>query len=233
MAIDGHDVREVTLASLRRQFGIVLQDTFLFSMTIGENIRYGRLDATDAEIEAAARAVGVHDFIASLPAGYATKVGERGSGLSVGQRQLIAFARVMLADPRIVILDEATSSVDTRTERIIQEALRRILQGRTSLVIAHRLSTIIEADLIVGDRRRADRRAGAPRRTCWRGAGPTIASIPPPNCARRRPCRSKCRVASGNAPMRQDHSYLLSTALEMCYYARTTDSNSESRWCLR
>jgi ABC-type multidrug transport system fused ATPase/permease subunit len=148
VAIDGHDVRDVTLASLRRQFGIVLQDTFLFSMTIGENIRYGRLEATDAEVEDAARAVGIHDFIASLPAGYATKVGERGSGLSVGQRQLIAFARVMVANPRIVVLDEATSSVDTRTEQIVQAALRRTLQGRTALVIAHRLSTIIEADLI-------------------------------------------------------------------------------------
>ena len=148
VAIDGHDVRDVTLASLRRQFGIVLQDTFLFSMTIGENIRYGRLEATAEEVEAAARAVGIHDFIASLPAGYATKVGERGSGLSVGQRQLIAFARVMLANPRIVVLDEATSSVDTRTEQIVQEALRRTLEGRTALVIAHRLSTIIEADLI-------------------------------------------------------------------------------------
>jgi ABC-type multidrug transport system fused ATPase/permease subunit len=149
VTIDGHDVREVTLLSLRRQFGIVLQDTFLFSMTIAENIRYGRLDATDAEIEDAARAVGIHDFISSLPAGYQTRVGERGSGLSVGQRQLIAFARVFLADPRIVILDEATSSVDTRTEQAIQDALRKILRGRTSLVIAHRLSTIVEADLIV------------------------------------------------------------------------------------
>jgi ABC-type multidrug transport system fused ATPase/permease subunit len=149
VTIDGYDVREVTQLSLRRQFGIVLQDTFLFSMTIAENIRYGRLDATDAEIEAAARAVGIHDFIASLPAGYQTRVGERGSGLSVGQRQLIAFARVFLANPRIVILDEATSSVDTRTEQTIQDALRTILRGRTSLVIAHRLSTIIEADLIV------------------------------------------------------------------------------------
>jgi len=148
VAIDGHDVRDVTLTSLRRQFGIVLQDTFLFSMTIGENIRYGRLDATDAEVEEAARQVGIHDFIDALPARYETKVGERGSGLSVGQRQLIAFARVMLANPRIVVLDEATSSVDTRTEQIVQEGLRRTLHGRTALVIAHRLSTIIEADVI-------------------------------------------------------------------------------------
>ena len=148
VAIDGHDVRDVTLESLRRQFGIVLQDTFLFSMTIGENIRYGRLDATDEEVEEAARQVGIHDFIAALPARYETKVGERGSGLSVGQRQLIAFARVMLANPRIVVLDEATSSVDTRTEQIVQEGLRRTLRGRTALVIAHRLSTIIEADVI-------------------------------------------------------------------------------------
>jgi ATP-binding cassette, subfamily B, multidrug efflux pump len=147
--IDGHDVRDVTLTSLRSQFGIVLQDTFLFSATIAENIRYGKLGATDAEIEAAARAVGVHDFIAQLPDGYDSEVGERGSGLSVGQRQLIAFARVVLADPRIVVLDEATSSVDTQTEQIIQEALRTVLRGRTSLVIAHRLSTIVEADMIV------------------------------------------------------------------------------------
>ncbi len=147
--VDGYDVREVTLESLRSQFGIVLQDTFLFSATIAENIRFGRLGATDAEIEAAARAVGVHDFIAQLPDGYESEVGERGSGLSVGQRQLIAFARVVLADPRIVVLDEATSSVDTQTEQIIQEALRTVLHGRTSLVIAHRLSTIVEADMIV------------------------------------------------------------------------------------
>ncbi|MHB8646121.1 MAG: ABC transporter ATP-binding protein [Thermomicrobiales bacterium] len=147
--IDGYDVRDVTLESLRSQFGIVLQDTFLFSTTIKENIRFGRLGATDAEIEAAARAVGVHDFIAQLPEGYDAEVGERGSGLSVGQRQLIAFARVVLADPRIVVLDEATSSVDTQTEQIIQEALRTVLHGRTSLVIAHRLSTIVEADMIV------------------------------------------------------------------------------------
>lgn len=147
--IDGFDVRSVTLASLRSQFGIVLQDTFLFSATIAENIRYGKLGATDAEVEAAARAVGVHDFIAGLPEGYQSEVGERGSGLSVGQRQLIAFARVVLADPRIVVLDEATSSVDTQTEQVIQEALRTVLHGRTSLVIAHRLSTIVEADMIV------------------------------------------------------------------------------------
>ena len=147
--VDGHDVRDVTLESLRSQFGIVLQDTFLFSTTIAENIRYGRLGATDTEVEAAARAVGVHDFIAQLPEGYDAEVGERGSGLSVGQRQLIAFARVVLADPRIVVLDEATSSVDTQTEQIIQEALRTVLHGRTSLVIAHRLSTIVEADMIV------------------------------------------------------------------------------------
>src|SRR6185437_6712069 len=147
--IDGYDVRDVTLTSLRSQFGIVLQDTFLFSATIAENIRYGKLGATDAEVEAAARAVGVHDFIAQLPDGYESEVGERGSGLSVGQRQLIAFARVVLANPRIVVLDEATSSVDTQTEQIIQQALRTVLRGRTSLVIAHRLSTIVEADVIV------------------------------------------------------------------------------------
>ncbi|HET8630873.1 MAG TPA: ABC transporter ATP-binding protein [Thermomicrobiales bacterium] len=149
VTVDGHDVRDVTLASLRSQFGIVLQDTFLFSTTIAENIRYGKLDATAEEVEAAARAVGVHDYIAKLAHGYQTVVGERGSGLSVGQRQLIAFARVVLANPRIMILDEATSSVDTETEHIIQAALKRVLRGRTSLVIAHRLSTVVESDQIV------------------------------------------------------------------------------------
>ena len=125
LTIDGHDLRDVTQASLRRQLGIVLQDTFLFAGTIRDNIRFGRLDATDAEIEAAARAVNAHDFIMSYADGYDTEVQERGSRLSVGQRQLISFARALLADPRIIILDEATSSVDTQTERLIQEALRR------------------------------------------------------------------------------------------------------------
>ncbi len=146
--IDGHDVRKVTMASLRQQMAVVLQQPFLFSGTVAENIRYGRLDATEAEIEAAARAVGAHDFIAALSEGYATPVGENGSNLSVGQRQLVSFARALLTDPRILILDEATSSVDTQTEQIIQAALKRLLSGRTSFVIAHRLSTVVNADLI-------------------------------------------------------------------------------------
>jgi ABC-type multidrug transport system fused ATPase/permease subunit len=149
LTIDGHELRQVTQASLRRQMGIVLQDTFLFAGTIRDNIRFGRLDATDAEIEAAARAVNAHDFIMSYPDGYDTEVQERGSRLSVGQRQLISFARALLADPRIIILDEATSSVDTHTERLIQEALKRLLAGRTAFVIAHRLSTIKEASKVV------------------------------------------------------------------------------------
>jgi ATP-binding cassette, subfamily B, multidrug efflux pump len=127
----------------------VLQDTFLFGGTVRDNIRFGRPDATDEEIERAARDVGAHDFIVHLPEGYDTEVHERGISLSVGQRQLISFARALLADPRILILDEATSSIDTQTERIIQTALRRLLQGRTSFVIAHRLSTIREADKVV------------------------------------------------------------------------------------
>ncbi len=147
--IDDHDVRRVTQNSLRRQMGIVLQDPFLFSGTIGENIRYGSLDAPDAAVEEAAKAVGAHDFILALDNGYATKVGEGGAILSGGQRQLISFARALLADPRILILDEATSSVDTQTERIIQAALQRLLKGRTAFVIAHRLSTITRADKIV------------------------------------------------------------------------------------
>ena len=147
--IDGHDVRDVTQASLRSQMGIVLQDTFLFGGTVRENIRYGRQDASDAEVEAAAREVGAHAFIEHLPDGYETEVQERGALLSVGQRQLLSFARALLADPRILILDEATSSIDTETERQIQAALRRLLQGRTSFVIAHRLSTIREASTVV------------------------------------------------------------------------------------
>lgn len=147
--MDGFDVRDVTLESLRSQISVVLQDPFLFSGTLADNIRYGRLDATDAEIEAAARAVGAHGFIMRLPEGYDTEIRERGGLLSVGQRQLIAFARAVLANRPIVIMDEATSSVDTQTEQIIQEALRTVLAGRTAMVIAHRLSTIVGADVIV------------------------------------------------------------------------------------
>jgi len=147
--IDGVDVRRVTRASLRSQMGIVLQDSFLFSGTIADNIRYGRLDATDEEVEAAARTANAHDFIMRLPDGYQTHLSERGSNLSQGQRQLIGIARAILADPRILILDEATSSVDTRTEQLIQQALRRLLRGRTSFVIAHRLSTVHDADLVL------------------------------------------------------------------------------------
>lgn len=147
--VDGYDVRQVQLASLRRQMGIVLQDTFLFSGSVMDNIRYGRLDATDEEVIASAQAVGAHDFILRLPKGYATEVGENGSSLSVGQRQLVSFARALLADPRLLILDEATSSVDTATERTIQRALDTLMAGRTAFVIAHRLSTITNADKIV------------------------------------------------------------------------------------
>ncbi len=147
--IDGLDIRDVTLKSLRRQIGVVLQDSFLFPGSVKDNIRYGRLDASDQEVEAAARAVGAHEFISHMDKGYNTDIHEGGSNISSGQKQLLSFARALLADPRILILDEATSSIDTATEMVIQEALRTLLKGRTSFVIAHRLSTISEADKIL------------------------------------------------------------------------------------
>jgi ATP-binding cassette subfamily B multidrug efflux pump len=147
--IDGHPIRNVTIQSLRSQIGIVLQDTFIFSGTIRDNIRFGRLDATDEEVELAAKAVNADDFIVNLKDGYETEVQERGNVLSMGQRQLISFARALLANPRILILDEATASIDTETELKIQEALKVLLAGRTSFIIAHRLSTIRNADNIV------------------------------------------------------------------------------------
>jgi ABC-type multidrug transport system fused ATPase/permease subunit len=149
ITIDGHDIRDVTQLSLRSQLGIVLQDTFLFGSTVRQNIAYARADATLEEIQQAAKEVGAHEFIMQMPDGYETEVQERGVSLSVGQRQLVSFARALLADPKILILDEATSSIDTQTEKLIQEALRRLLVGRTSFVIAHRLSTIREADKVV------------------------------------------------------------------------------------
>jgi len=147
--VDGHDLRDVSASSLRSQMGIVPQEAFLFSGTIGENIAFGRRDATPEEVEAAARAVGAHEFIVALEHGYETETGERGAQLSAGQRQLIAFARALIADPRILVLDEATSNVDIHTESRIEAGLRRLLGGRTAIVIAHRLSTIRNAGRIV------------------------------------------------------------------------------------
>ncbi|HZB86749.1 MAG TPA: ABC transporter ATP-binding protein [Gaiellaceae bacterium] len=149
LTIDGHDLRDVTQESLRRQLGIVPQEGFLFAGSVRENIAFGRPTANDEEVAAAARAVGAHEFVLELENGYETEVAERGSRLSLGQRQLVAFARALLADPRILILDEATSSVDIGTERRIERALKRLLAGRTAFIIAHRLSTIRGADLIV------------------------------------------------------------------------------------
>ncbi len=147
--VDGYDLRQVTQASLRSQMGVVLQDPFLFNGSALENIRFGRLEASDDEVIDAAHSVGAHEFISNLPNGYQTSVGEGGISLSVGQRQLISFARALLARPRVLILDEATSSIDTQTEIIIQKALTRLLKGRTAFVIAHRLSTVVNADRIV------------------------------------------------------------------------------------
>ncbi len=147
--VDGEDLRSVRGSSLRRYMGVVLQDTFLFTGTIKENIRYGRPDATDEEIVAAAKTVGADEFIRRFPEGYDTQVRERGGRLSVGERQLVSFARALLADPRLLVLDEATSSVDLMTEARIEEALDRLLEGRTSIVIAHRLSTVRGADRIL------------------------------------------------------------------------------------
>lgn len=147
--IDGHDIKELAIEPLRSQISVVLQDTFIFSGTIMDNIRFGNPKASDQEVIAAAKAVGAHSFISTLADGYQTEVEERGNGLSVGQRQLLSFARALLADPKILILDEATASIDTETEVKIQQALQELLKGRTAIIIAHRLSTIREADQII------------------------------------------------------------------------------------
>ena len=147
--IDGVDISTVTIRSLRTQMGIMMQDSFIFSGTIIDNIRYGNRNATDEQVIAAAKTVCAHDFISQMENGYYTEVNERGSRLSAGQRQLISFARALLADPRILILDEATSSIDTETEILLQKGLNELLKGRTSFIIAHRLSTIKNADCIM------------------------------------------------------------------------------------
>ena len=147
--VDGHDIRDFNRSELREMFGMVLQDTWLFHGSIRENIRYGKLDATDEEVIQAAKAAHVHRFVKTLPGGYDMELNEEASNVSQGQKQLLTIARAILADPKILILDEATSSVDTRTEVLIQKAMDNLMKGRTSFVIAHRLSTIRDADLIL------------------------------------------------------------------------------------
>ena len=149
VTIDGYDVRDVTLASLRRQMGVMLQDTFIFSGNVRENIRYGKLDATEEEVIAAAKAAKIHNFIMGLPDGYDTIVSDDGLNISQGQKQMLTIARAMLSDAKMLILDEATSNVDTRTEQQIQEAMRALMKDRTCFVIAHRLSTVQNADTIL------------------------------------------------------------------------------------
>ena len=149
VCIDGHSVMDVTIHSLRSQMGIMLQDSFVFSGTIADNIRYGRLDATDEEVEQAAKMLHADEFIRNLPDGYNTIVKERGGGLSQGQKQLLAFARTLLSDPRILVLDEATSSIDTSTEQLVQQGINLLLKDRTSFIIAHRLSTIRDCSRIM------------------------------------------------------------------------------------
>ncbi|HNU99684.1 MAG TPA: ATP-binding cassette domain-containing protein, partial [Verrucomicrobiota bacterium] len=151
--IDGHDIRTLPLATLRAQIAVVTQEAFLFNGTLRENILYGRIEASEADLVAAARAANCHEFISRLPDGYESRIGERGVKLSVGEKQRVSIARALLMDAPILILDEATASVDTATERLIQEALERLMQGRTSFVIAHRLSTIVNADQILVLRR--------------------------------------------------------------------------------
>ena len=149
VSIDGHDVRELTLTSLRREIGVIAQDPFLFSATVRENIAFGRPDATEENVERAARLAQAHEFIEALPDGYDTVIGERGITLSGGQRQRVAIARALVVDPRVLILDDATASVDATTEAKIREGLREAMRGRTTIIIAHRLSTIALADEVV------------------------------------------------------------------------------------
>ena len=147
--IDSQDIMKVTIRSLRSQMGIMLQDSFLFTGTIADNIRYGKLNATDEEIHAAAKLIGAHHFIEKLPLGYDTHITERGGGISSGERQLLAFTRTLISNPKILILDEATSSIDTGTEQLVQEGIQTLMKGRTSFIIAHRLSTIRNCSLIM------------------------------------------------------------------------------------
>ena len=146
--IDGYDIQKVSMESLRRQMGVMTQENFIFQGTVKDNIRYGNMDASDSEIVAAAKAVDAHEFILKMEHGYDTMLKERGAGLSIGQRQLLAFARTMVSMPKILILDEATSSIDTHTELLVQKGIEALLKGRTSFVIAHRLSTVQRADRI-------------------------------------------------------------------------------------
>ncbi len=217
--LDGIDVRRLAVADYRRNIGLVLQEPFLFFGTVAENIAYGKPEATRQEIIAAARAAHAHDFILRLPHGYDSVVGERGQGLSGGERQRISIARALLINPRLLILDEATSAVDTETEKEIQKALDNLVQGRTTIAIAHRLSTLRKADRLVVMDRGEDRRSRPARRAHGR-PGRVLAAVPSPGPPRRRRCPCR-RPGAGPRSIKQKLHALVYQSIKGFFFIKT------------